>query len=114
VFLMACDLPLVPGSLIRRIVASWPPVAVAAVPGSPGPLGFEPLCAAYDTDILETVEQLLQDGRRSMESVLEALSVAPIPIEQLGVPDHVAASFLNVNTEDLADQAEALILGERR
>ena len=114
VFLIACDLPLISGSLIRRIVASWPPAAVAAVPSSPGPLGFEPLCAAYATEILETVEQLLQGGRRSMESVLEVLGVAPIPIERLGIPDDVAAAFLNVNTEELAGQAEALILGETR
>ncbi|MGD2123842.1 MAG: molybdenum cofactor guanylyltransferase [Gemmatimonadota bacterium] len=114
VFLLACDLPLVKGDLIHRILGRWPSGAPAAVPGSPGPLGFEPLCAGYGTDVLEAAETLLQEGRRAMESLLEVLEVAPIPIEELGKADDLAVAFTNVNTEDVAEEVETSMDGKTR
>jgi molybdopterin-guanine dinucleotide biosynthesis protein A len=105
---------LLTGDLLGRIVERWRPGAPLAVPGSPGPLGFEPLCACYGTDLLDTVEGLLQRGRLSMESVLEASDVAPIPLEELGQPEDLALAFTNVNTAEMAERAERLILTQQR
>jgi molybdopterin-guanine dinucleotide biosynthesis protein A len=113
VFLMACDLPMVTGELISRIVEKWPSEAPAALPGSPGPLGFEPLCAGYGTAALGAVEELLHGAQRSMDSVLSVLDVVPIPSRELGGDEELELAFTNVNTEEMADRTEALLVGQR-
>ncbi len=70
VFLLACDLPLVTGELVGRILGGWPEASMAVVPGSHGPLGFEPLCAGYDVRGLQGLEVTIEsreafDGERS-------------------------------------------------
>jgi molybdopterin-guanine dinucleotide biosynthesis protein A len=114
VVVMACDLPAVTSDLIHQILAKWPPGAPMAVPGSPGPLGLEPLCACYGTAVLEMVEELLQGGRPSMDSVLRVLEVEPIPSDSLGEEGELGLAFTNVNTEESARAAEALLLEQLR
>jgi len=114
VFLMACDLPAVTDGLIRRILARWSSGAPAVVPGSPGPLGFEPLCAGYRTGVLDTVEDLLNRGRRSMEGLLDALGVEPIPTSDLGEAGELAQAFKNVNTKESVMEVEAIVARQAR
>jgi molybdopterin-guanine dinucleotide biosynthesis protein A len=109
VFLLACDLPLVGGDLIGRILGSWPAGVRAVVPGSHGPLGFEPLCAGYEVSGLPELESLIESGRRSMESALELMGAYHVPPASLGDPEELALAFTNVNTVDTARWVEGAL-----
>ncbi len=100
VFLLACDLPLVNGSLVARILAHGFQGRSALVPASPGPLGMEPLCAAYGLSCLSPAEALLAAGRRSMMGLLEAVPVSLVPLGSLGGEASVARQFRNVNSPE--------------
>lgn len=110
VLLLACDLPLVTGELVGRILRRWPSDALAVVPGSHGPLGFEPLCAGYDVRGLPEVEQLIGSGQRSMEAALNRMKAVRIPPSELGSEEELAQAFTNLNTEDAAGWAEGILL----
>lgn len=111
VFLLACDLPLVRPGLVERILRRWPPGSMAVVPGSHGPLGCEPLCAAYDVGGLPVLEELLREGHRTMEGALSALGAHIIPPQELGSPEEVSLAFTNVNTVEEARVAERSLPG---
>ncbi len=112
VFLLACDLPLVTGALIGGIIRGWPQGVSAVLPGSPGPLGFEPLCAGYGTSALPVLEKLIREGRRSMESVLSHLDAHRIPGRDLGSEEELALAFTNVNDLETARRAEVVLRGQ--
>jgi molybdopterin-guanine dinucleotide biosynthesis protein A len=109
VFILACDLPLVSGDLIGRILGSWPAGARAVVPGSHGPLGFEPLCGGYEISGLPELEKLIESGQRSMESALNLMGAFRIPPARLGSPEELALAFTNVNTVDTARWVEGAL-----
>jgi molybdopterin-guanine dinucleotide biosynthesis protein A len=109
VFLLACDLPLVTEALIGRILRKWPSGFPAVVPGSPGPLGFEPLCAGYGVSALPQLEEIIESGSLSMESALAQIGAYQIPALDLGAPEELALAFTNVNTAEGAGVAEALL-----
>jgi molybdopterin-guanine dinucleotide biosynthesis protein A len=100
VFLLACDLPLVDGSLVARILAHGFRGRSALVPASPGPLGVEPLCAAYALSCLSPAEALLASGRRSMMDLLERVPVSTVPMASLGGEAAAARQFRNVNSPE--------------
>jgi molybdopterin-guanine dinucleotide biosynthesis protein A len=106
IFLLACDLPLVSAELVRRILVRWPAGSAAAVPGSYGPRGLEPLCGAYSAGALPVVRSLLEEGRRFMVDVLEALGAFRIPPDELGTPEDLDLAFLNVNTVEARRSAD--------
>ena len=108
VFLLACDLPLVPDDLVAELLARWPRGRPASVPWSPGPLGFEPLCAAYSVNVLPMARDLARAGSRSMERLLEELGVVPTVLKDRS-PEALARAFTNVNTRDDARRVEALL-----
>ncbi|MFH1764986.1 MAG: molybdenum cofactor guanylyltransferase [Gemmatimonadota bacterium] len=108
-FLLACDLPLVTGELVGRILGSWPEDSLAVVPGSRGPLGFEPLCAGYDAAGLQGLEALIETGKRSMESALTQMGTFRIRPTELGSREELAVAFTNVNTLDTARWAENVL-----
>lgn len=106
---VACDLPLLPSALLRRIAeqGEHTPETVIA-PQSDGPLGLEPLCAWYPVSADREVEYRLDAGQRSMSDLLAQLEVQTIPLPQLagyGDPDTL---FLNVNTTADVARAESL------
>lgn len=107
---VACDLPLVPGSLLGLLADQFRgdrPVA----PASPGPLGFQPLCAVYPTLSLETVNDRLADGPVPAHALLKDLQpIIVSPEEVAGVCDPRVA-FLNVNRVEDRERAEALLSG---
>ena len=101
VLLLACDLPLVSGSVLGAIVAqaetSLEPWAAAA-PSRPG--GVEPLCAVYGCAALPVVEERLDGPDLSMHSLFRALDGRELSLASLGLDRD--ETFLNVNTpEDL-------------
>jgi molybdopterin-guanine dinucleotide biosynthesis protein A len=93
---LACDLPLVPAALLRRIVGEpgdW------VVPRHAG--GLEPLCALYRPPALET---LAANQRRGVDALHRLADVVKSvryldadSIADLGDPRHL---FANVNTPD--------------
>lgn len=112
VFLLACDLPLVTKEMVGLILRRWPEDSPAVVPGSPGPLGFEPLCAGYEVRGLPDLEELIRTGRRSMESALAKMSAHRIPPAELGSQEELAVAFTNVNTVEMAQWAEGVLRGQ--
>lgn len=109
VFLLACDLPLIGPELIGKILTAWPVESATVVPGSHGPLGFEPLCAAYDVECLPAVEELLSSSKRSMEALLERVGTFRIPPEALGAREDLNVAFTNVNTRAEAEAAAEIL-----
>lgn len=105
VFLLACDLPLVDSTLVGRILTHGFRQKDALVPASPGPLGMEPLCAAYTLACLEPAEALLASGHRSMNGLLEAVGLSLVPMDALGGAGEVAKRFTNVNTPEEGREA---------
>ena len=112
VFLLACDLPLVSASLVGRILEAWPEKARASVPVSPGPLGFEPLCAGYSAKGLPRLNEVIHSGDRSMERVLSALGTGPVSLGKPWTLEALSFAFTNVNTRDEARRVEILLAGE--
>ena len=106
---VACDLPFLSPSLLRRIAEigeSTPEVVVA--PESGGPRRVEPLCAWYPASAAAQVERHLDAGIRSLTRLLQALPlrrVALAEVQSFGNPD---AIFLNVNTPADRERASAI------
>ena len=109
VFLLGCDLPLVTHEFVGRILDHGFQGSAAVVPASPGPLGMEPLCAAYTYACLPAAEELLAVGRRSMKGLLEAVGFTLVPMGTLGGVRETARTFLNVNTPAEAAEVEGIM-----
>lgn len=104
VFLAACDMPALDGSVIEALAThrSGVQAVVAIIEGRPEPLHAFWSCAARPL-----LESLLRAGEPSFRDLLSAIPHARIPIEELGAG--AAASFANVNTpEDLAQHGLSL------
>jgi molybdopterin-guanine dinucleotide biosynthesis protein A len=108
-FLLGCDMPLVDAALIGRILAFSGVRKGALVPASSGPLGMEPLCAAYGLDCLEPAKELARSGSRSMKALLDSIDFELIPLEELGDPKETALAFTNVNTIQEGMKVEAIL-----
>lgn len=101
VFVLACDLPLIDTTAIDQIVRGLGEARASAAlrDGTPG---FEPLCAAYRSDCVGVVKELLGEGHRAAWRLFDAVD---------GVTVDVAADgLLNVNTP--ADLERARRAGE--
>jgi molybdopterin-guanine dinucleotide biosynthesis protein A len=110
-FLLGCDLPLVTEELLGRILKHSFRGENALVPASSGPLGMEPLCAAYSVECLDVAEELLVGERRSMKVLLDAVGYTLAPMEALGGEVEVSRAFLNVNTREDARYVEEFLRG---
>lgn len=112
-FLLGCDMPLVDAALVGRILDFRGGRKGALVPASSGPLGMEPLCAAYSLDCLGPARELARSGHRSMKGLLDSFDFDLIPMEDLGDPEEASVAFTNVNTIEEGMKVEA-VLEERR
>jgi len=108
-FVLACDLPLVAADLVGRILSSWPPTTPVAVPESPGPLGFEPLCAGYLDVMIPVVEEILAEGPQPVDAALKRVRVHRVPAPYLGTREELVAAFTNVNTRESARWCESVL-----
>lgn len=108
VFLLACDLPLVPPELVAMILGRAEDVDVA-IPESHGPRGCEPLCAWYGPGCQPLIEETLSVGRRAMDDLLRSARVRRIPLEDVEEVVDPEVAFLNVNTPDDRVEAERLL-----
>lgn len=111
-FILGCDMPLVDAALVGRILDFRGGRKGALVPASSGPLGMEPLCAAYGLDCLGPARELARSGRRSMKALLESSDFDLVPLEELGDPRETSLVFTNVNTLRDGITAEGIL--ERR
>jgi len=112
VLVLACDLPFVSPDLLRLLLAAWDGEAVV-LPASLGPLGVEPLVAAYPVTLLPDMERLVAEGVRSMSAALDRLPTKTLPLDRIsavGDPRHL---FLNVNRPEDRDRAERALASER-
>jgi molybdopterin-guanine dinucleotide biosynthesis protein A len=96
--LLSCDLPLIDGETLRRLIAGWEPDCSAiafCLPNNAGRL--QACCALYHSSLRQIVEWELQRSRR-LQVILEmARPVALAPT------DRDARALINVNTpEELA------------
>lgn len=107
---LACDLPLVPASLVGLLVGRLGPRRPVA-PAGPGPLGSEPLCAAYPASALEAVERALAQGPIPAHEVLAGLDPDVVPLEEVESVCDPQWAFLNVNREEDMERARTLLRG---
>ena len=108
VFLLGCDLPLVPPALVDRLARHFDP-ARPTVPASPGPLGIEPLCACYPVSLVPAVGESLGAGRFGMGKFVRSTDPVVVTREQLAPVTGLEHAFLNVNTPADAERATRLI-----
>ncbi len=108
VFLLGCDLPLVPPNLVGRLVRAFDP-ARPTVPASPGPLGVEPLCACYPVNLVPAVEESLGAGRFGMGEFVRASNPVVVTRDELASVAGVRHAFLNVNTPADREHAARLL-----
>jgi molybdopterin-guanine dinucleotide biosynthesis protein A len=113
-FVLGCDMPLVDPVLVGKILDFRGIRKGALVPASPGPLGMEPLCAAYSLDCLGPARELARSGRRSMKALLDSFDFDLIPLEDLGDPEAAAVAFTNVNTVADGMKVEAILEKRRK
>jgi molybdopterin-guanine dinucleotide biosynthesis protein A len=112
VFLLACDLPLVDEPFLNLILGHGFNGRAILVPESFGPLGLEPLCAAYTVECLGPAQELLKTGRRSMMGLLDRMGYSRASVEVLGGREALSRTFLNVNTPEDAERVEAALSRE--
>ena len=108
VFLLACDLPLVPPELVAMILGRREGVDVA-IPESRGPRGCEPLCAWYGPGCQILIEETLSADRRAMDDLLRAARVHRLSLEDVEEVVDPEVAFLNVNTPEDRVAAEELL-----
>lgn len=108
-FILSCDMPLVDARLIGKILDCRGPRGGALLPASPGPLGYEPLCGAYDISVLDPARELARTGPHSMKSLLDTIDHQLVSMEDLGGEDVVSTAFINVNTIRDGMRAEEIL-----
>jgi len=106
VLLLACDLPLLTPSLVRRVRATLGDGSAAAPERSAG--GIEPLCSAWRVSVLDAVERRLGQEDRSLHALFRDVAGRVVPFAALGERADV---FLNVNTPDDHARAEDSLRG---
>ena len=101
-FVLACDLPLVTGDVVRAVVAEAAQGGRACAPtrGS----GIEPLCSVWHTDVLDEVESRIASASLSLHGLFDAVDGRRVEAFETFDP---SSAFLNVNTPDDRAVAEA-------
>jgi molybdopterin-guanine dinucleotide biosynthesis protein A len=90
---LACDMPLVEGKILQRIVERISGSSAQAVVPKTGEQ-WQPLCAAYHRSCLPTIENAIGVGKLAIMDLLPLLSV-----EFVYVGSHEEDMFRNVNTD---------------
>lgn len=108
VFLLGCDLPLVPPALVARLATGFD-AARPTVPASPGPLGIEPLCACYPVSLVAAAADWMAEGRFGMGEFVHAHDPVVVGRDQFASVAGAEHAFLNVNTPADRDRAADLL-----
>ncbi len=124
VLAVACDMPFLSPALLARLLEAAASGAAAATaggnagtgpdvvaPGSESRRGVEPLCAYYGTGCIAAIEAELARGERHIVGFFPEVRVRTLPLEEVRAYGDPAALFLNVNTAEERERAEALARG---
>jgi molybdopterin-guanine dinucleotide biosynthesis protein A len=95
IFAVACDMPWLNSSLIRRLAALHN-VADVVIPQVEN--GLEPLHALYGKQCLQPMEEVLSAGRRRIISFFPQVRVQYFGQDQIAAIDPAFDSFRNINT----------------
>ena len=100
---LACDMPLVPASLLAWLAGLEAPTAVVQAGGR-----IQPLLARYEPAVAPTLERAMAAGAPAHEvvSALDARVIAEDELARFGDPELIC---LNVNTPADLERAEAVI-----
>jgi molybdopterin-guanine dinucleotide biosynthesis protein A len=99
---LAIDLPLVPASLLARLVEASADVD-AVVPVTPR--GAEPLCAVYGPACLDPIRSALARGDFKMTAFWPDVRVRTLGVEELSAFGDPERLFLNVNAREDYERA---------
>lgn len=106
VLLLACDLPLVDGTALRRLLD-------AAAPPATAPLGLDgtpqPLCAWYSVEVLPVAQRRLAGAELSMRGLLDEIAAIRLPAAVMTREADPIDLFLNVHTRSDLDRADGLL-----
>ena len=97
IFAVACDMPWLNNTLIRRL-ATLRHAADVVIPQVEN--GLEPLHALYGKQCLQPMEEVLSSGRRRIVSFFPQVRVRYFCQEQIAGIDPTFDSFRNVNTPE--------------
>jgi molybdopterin-guanine dinucleotide biosynthesis protein A len=106
---VACDMPFLSTDLLRAIVIdATNSQSDVVVPESGGRRGIEPLCAFYATSCLPAIEAAIARDDLRMIGFHDAVTVTRIPLEDVRVYGDPDTLFMNVNTLQERERAEAI------
>ncbi|MCA9039956.1 MAG: molybdenum cofactor guanylyltransferase [Planctomycetaceae bacterium] len=105
VFLCSCDVPLLTTKYIEGLFAALHDDAEFVIPVTEN--RRHPLTAIYRASILNTVDQLLTEGERSLQKLISRLNGIELTEEQLNQFDPKGDCLLNVNHPE--EYQEALL-----
>jgi molybdopterin-guanine dinucleotide biosynthesis protein A len=106
VFVAACDTPFIKKELIEAIIDRIEPGYDAIIPEIS--VGLEPLCAAYAKKCLNRIEQHLAREKLKIQLVFKKNRIKKIPEKIMRERDPELISFMNINTPEDLEKAEAL------
>lgn len=106
VFFAACDTPFLKKELIEVIIDRIEPGYDAIIPEISA--GMEPLCAAYAKRCLNRIEQHLAQEKLKIQLVFKKNRIKKIPEKILRERDPELISFININSPEDLEKAEAL------
>jgi len=108
VLCVAWDMPFVSAGLLRELASGLRLGYDAFLPASEGPRGFEPLCAAYGPACTDAIRAALARGEREAVAFHPAIKVGILPLVDVRRWGDPRQLFLNVNSPDDQQKADAL------
>ena len=79
---LACDMPFVSVTLVKRLGEALPALVVAPRRGDPGRRRWEPLCARYASNALTLGKQRLASGDYSLQRWLDDAGAVELPLSE--------------------------------
>lgn len=107
VVVAAWDMPFIPAALLQALAAGLS-AADAVLPESDGRRGMEPLLAAYGPACGAAMARALERGDRRAIAFHAEIRVATLPLDRVRTFGPPGDIFLNVNTPDDLQHAEAV------
>ena len=105
-FFAACDAPFLNKELIETIIDRIEPGYDAFIPEIS--VGLEPLCAVYAKQSLKRIEQHLSREKLKIQLVFKKNRIKKIPEKILREKDPELISFMNINSPEDLEKAEAI------
>ena len=106
VLVVAWDMPFVTADLLRGIRDAGYG-ADAAVPESDSRRGLEPLCAYYSPPCITAIQGRIAAGDRRVNAFYDDVHMVRVPADVVATFGDPAFLFMNVNTPDERERAEA-------